>query len=68
VDPCIPKDWDGFRMQRKFRGATYELEVKNPDHVSKGVKEVIVNGERIDSNTIPLLEKGKNHKAVIIMG
>ena len=75
VDPCIPKKWDGFKMQRKFRGATYQLEIKNPDHVSKGVKEIIVNGEKLSpatpadgSNKIPLLEKGKNHKVEIIMG
>ena len=55
-------------MQRKFRGATYQLEIKNPDHVSKGVKEIIVNGEKLSSNKIPLLEKGKNHKVEIIMG
>jgi len=68
VDPCIPKKWDGFKMQRKFRGATYQLEIKNPDHLSKGVKEIIINGESQSSNKIPLLEKGKNHKVEIIMG
>ena len=68
VDPCIPKKWDGFKMQRKFRGATYQLDIKNPDHVSKGVRQIIVNGETLNSNKIPLLEKGKNHKVEIIMG
>ncbi len=68
VDPCIPKAWDGFKMQRKFRGATYQLIIKNPDHVSKGVKELIINGERSSSNIIPLLEKGKSHTIEIIMG
>jgi cellobiose phosphorylase len=68
IDPCIPKKWDGFNMQRKFRGATYQIEIKNPDHVSKGVKEIIINGEKFNSNKIPLLEKGKNHKVKIIMG
>ena len=68
VDPCIPKKWDGFKMQRKFRGATYQLIIKNPDHVSKGVKELIINGKSTDSNVIPLLEKGKIHTVEIIMG
>lgn len=68
VDPCIPKSWDGFKMQRKFRGATYQLIIKNPDHVSKGVKELIINGKSTDSNVIPLLEKGKIHTVEIIMG
>jgi cellobiose phosphorylase len=68
VDPCIPKKWDGFKMQRKFRGATYRLQVRNPEHVSKGVKEIIVNGSAIKSNKIPLLEEGKVHSVEIIMG
>jgi len=68
VDPCIPKDWDGFKMTRKFRGATYKIEVQNPSHVSKGVRETWVNGEKMNSNLIPLLEKGKRHSVKIIMG
>jgi cellobiose phosphorylase len=68
VDPCIPEAWDGFKMQRKFRGATYQLQIRNPEHVSKGVKEIIVNGSRIKSNKIPLLEGGKAHSVEIIMG
>lgn len=68
IDPCIPKDWDGFKMTRKFRGATYDIEVQNPSHVSKGVRETWVNGEKANSNLIPLLEKGKQHSVKIIMG
>ncbi len=68
VDPCIPEKWDGFKMQRKFRGATYQLQIRNPEHVSKGVKEIIVNRSRIKSNKIPLLEAGKAHSVEIIMG
>ncbi len=68
IDPCIPKDWDGFKMTRKFRGATYKIEVQNPSHVSKGVLETWVNGEKMSSNLIPLLEKGKQHSVKIIMG
>jgi cellobiose phosphorylase len=30
IDPCIPKKWKGFTVQRKFRGVTYTIEVKNP--------------------------------------
>ena len=42
--------------------------IKNPDHVSKGVKELIINGKSTISNVIPLLEKGKSHTVEIIMG
>jgi len=58
VNPCIPKDWDGFNIKRVYRGATYNIEVTNPDKVSKGVKQLIVDGEKLDGNKIPVLEKG----------
>lgn len=68
IDPCIPNDWDGFSMSRQFRGATYAITVTNPNHVSKGVKQVIVNGSPIQGTIIPILEAGKTHTVDVIMG
>ncbi len=52
IDPCIPKDWSGYNISRKFRGATYNIRVKN-NGVSKGVKEISINGQKIEGNLIP---------------
>ena len=68
INPCIPNSWSGFKMKRIFRDTTYNIEVKNPNNVSKGVKEVYVNGEKINSNIIPILEKEQEHSVTIIMG
>jgi cellobiose phosphorylase len=68
VNPCIPSKWNGFKMSRKFRGATYNIEVLNPKNVSKGVEELIVNGNKIESNIIPILESNKEHAITVIMG
>jgi cellobiose phosphorylase len=68
INPCIPKKWDGFKMKRKFRGATYLIDVKNPEHVSKGVKYITVNGASIEGNLVPILEVGKEHIIEAIMG
>src|SRR5690554_7516819 len=37
IDPCIPAAWKGFEVVRKFRGAVYDIKVRNPKGVSKGV-------------------------------
>lgn len=68
IDPCIPVKWDGFKMKREFRGAKYNIEIQNPDHVSKRIKQVYVNGIEIESNKVPILEKGKEHMVKVIMG
>ncbi|MEG2839680.1 MAG: N,N'-diacetylchitobiose phosphorylase, partial [Lachnospiraceae bacterium] len=44
IDPCIPTDWDSFSATRIWRGATYEILVKNPQHLSKGVKTYYLDG------------------------
>jgi cellobiose phosphorylase len=68
LDPCIPKSWNGFKVNRKFRGATYNIEFKNPEHVSKGIKELIINGEIIKGNMVPILEQGSVNHIEVIMG
>ena len=62
INPCIPADWKGFSIQRKFRGTTYHIEVLNPEKVLKGVKELWVDGEKIAGNKIPV----QNKKACLI--
>ena len=68
VDPCIPKNWDGFSVQRKFRGVDYKIEVKNPSHVCKGVKTVKVNGKEIERNLVPLFNSGESVTVEVLMG
>jgi cellobiose phosphorylase len=68
VDPCIPTDWKGFKVSRKFRGAEYHIDVQNPSGVSKGVKEIIVDGRSQTSNVIPLFEDGEEHQVKVILG
>ena len=45
IDPCIPGEWDGFKVTRTWKGTVYKIEVENPDHVMAGVKEVYVDGK-----------------------
>ncbi|OYD16775.1 glycosyl transferase family 36 [candidate division WOR-3 bacterium JGI_Cruoil_03_44_89] len=68
IDPCIPKKWTGFRMRRPFRGAVYEIEVKNPDHLNSGIKEIRVDGERVETGIVPAFSDGREHKVSVVMG
>ena len=68
IDPSIPSGWDGFAAVRKFRGATYNITVKNPSHISKGIKAVIVNGTSTDSNILPVFPEGSKVNVEVVMG
>ncbi|HPM12590.1 MAG TPA: glycosyl transferase [Bacteroidales bacterium] len=68
INPCIPTAWDGFSMKRVFRGATYQIEIKNPNHISKGVAQLIVNGTKIDGTIVPIQPQGSVNTIEVIMG
>lgn len=68
IDPCIPENWDGFTAVRKFRDNTYNITVKNPENVSKGIKSITLDGVRINGNILPVFEAGSTHEVEVIMG
>jgi N,N'-diacetylchitobiose phosphorylase len=67
VDPCIPADWKQFQVTRKWRGATFDIRVSNPEGVEKGVKSVRLDGE-IVTGTIPPPTVGSKHQVDVLMG
>ena len=68
IDPCIPGEWDGFKVRRKFRNAAYDIKVRNPDHVQKGIKQILVDGKQIEGNKVPLFGDSKIHYVKVTLG
>lgn len=52
INPAIPKTWEGFEINKDFRGCHLHITVKNPGHVESGCKKMIVNGKEVDGNYI----------------
>lgn len=53
IAPSIPKAWDGFEIEKDFRGCHLHIVVKNPDHVESGCKSLLVNGQAVEGDYIP---------------
>ncbi len=68
IDPRIPSAWEGFRAVRGFRGARYEIEVRNPRRVCRGVARVWLNGEPLEGSLIPPGEPGETYQVRVEMG
>jgi cellobiose phosphorylase len=67
INPCIPEKWNGFKVTRKFRGTTFNIEVQNPSNVSTGVKEIWIDGIKTEGNKIPVQLK-KDCNVIVVMG
>lgn len=66
IDPCVPADWKEFSMTREWRKAKFNIQVVNPDGVMKGVKELYLDGEKVER--IPVQEIGSVHDVKVVMG
>ena len=68
IDPCVPARFGDYTVERRFRGAVYHISVQNPDHVQKGIRELTVNGRKLEGNLIPVEEGVKEYYVTAVMG
>jgi cellobiose phosphorylase len=74
VAPCIPAQWKSYNVSRIFRGATYSIQVNNPDNVSTGIRNVTIDGSSIKSFSpnrlvvLPIFKPDSHHSIIIEMG
>ena len=55
MDPCIPRDWPEFDLSFRYHSARYDVQVENPNHVSRGVQSVEVDGKPVRGGAAILL-------------
>ncbi len=67
INPCVPSDFGDFSITRKYRGATYNITVKQ-NGAQSGVKELTVNGTKVEGNIIPYQEGVKEYTVEAVMG
>lgn len=68
IDPCIPNEWDDIQIKRIFRDAVYNISIKNPKRVCKGVDRIVVDGITQTDNLVKVFKDEKEHTIEVIMG
>jgi cellobiose phosphorylase len=64
IDPCLPRSWDELTI----RFNNYQIKISNPNKVSKGVKEVFLDGLKLPNSEIALSNDTNTHQVVVVMG
>ncbi|MDI1283820.1 MAG: glucoamylase family protein [Reyranella sp.] len=72
IDPCIPAAWPGYDMTLRYRGAVYEISVRNPGGVSRGVSALEIDGQPSPvmggKACVPLREDRDTHAILVTLG
>lgn len=70
LTPCIPAQWPGFQITFRHASARYEIVVENPNRVSRGVINTVLDGipQPEGMPRIPLQDDGATHRVRIVLG
>lgn len=68
IEPCIPKKWNEYTMRYRYADTVYDITVKNPKNINKGVERVVLDGKDLKQNAVKLVNDKKDHKVEVIMG
>jgi cellobiose phosphorylase len=68
INPVIPKDWEGFRLQYRYQNTLYRIAVENPGHCSRGVTLVEVDGIAVADKMVTLRDDALPHEVRVVMG
>jgi cyclic beta-1,2-glucan synthetase len=68
LNPCIPGNWPGFKVDYRFGTAHYIISVENPNGVQRGIRQLVLDGNPISGSQIPLVEDGQTHAVRVVMG
>jgi len=68
IDPCIPRSWPGFEAVLKRSGTTYHIVVQNPQGLGRGPASLEVDGQKLEGNTLSLVNDGAVHEVLLVIG
>jgi cyclic beta-1,2-glucan synthetase len=68
VDPCVPSAWPEYQITWRYLETRYEISVSNPERRCRGVREVTLDGAKVDHLAIPLVNDGQVHQVKVVLG
>jgi len=69
IDPCIPRAWRGFEIDFRYHSSRYQIQVSNPNEVSRGVVGLTLDGTTLPPDAgLDLVNDGSIHQVRVTMG
>ena len=62
INPCIPHNWSGFKVEYLYENTKYIIEIKNPNLKSNGLNSIWLDNKLLFTNEILLENDEKVHR------
>ncbi len=67
IDPCLTKTIPHAKILRRFRGACYDISIDNTSGASRGVSNIILDGQPFTGTVLPVFKNG-THTVEVTLG
>jgi cellobiose phosphorylase len=65
IEPCVPPEWPQLSIEYRYGSSHYSIVVEAPEAVGKLGGEVTLDGRRLESSAIPLVDDGNKHEVLV---
>jgi cyclic beta-1,2-glucan synthetase len=65
INPCIPKEWNGFSMKYTYKDTIYDINIVNNIDINDNSQKIKIDGIDIPGHTIILVDDKKTHKVEV---
>ena len=66
LKPCIPKEWDEYKIRYEYKTSVYNIKVKN-EYKTNEVKSFSVDGQKVEEKNIKLIDNGRIYEIEVII-
>lgn len=68
ISPCVPTDWESYKIHYRFRDTVYHITVRNLGESSGQGSRVTVDGNECPDRLIPLVDDRQEHFVEVELG
>ncbi|HEX2908721.1 MAG TPA: glucoamylase family protein [Phototrophicaceae bacterium] len=68
IQPCIPDTWASYELTYRDGDTLYQIQIRNPDGVNRGVIQIKLDGQPVSDDHIPLVKDGGHHEVQVTLG
>lgn len=65
IECTIPKEWESFKLNYRYKSTVYKITVTNPEHISAGACRITLDGVVLSSPEIHLVDEGDTHEVLV---
>lgn len=66
INPCIPKEWEAYSLNYKYKDAEYIVNVYNTSQNGKEIRTIYLDNDEVKTNEIAMQEEGMHTIDVIL--